>query len=160
MDLQQAYTDMQTLVLSMKSVVLSTIDDGGKPYTSYAPFGMFDGDYYIIISNMAKHTKYLRQRPIAGLLWIEDESKAQSVFFRKRLYLETAITLDITNHDVISMMTERFGDAVKSFLSMDFTIVKCTPIQGQLVLGAGSAFEVNGKALEPIRGSGHRPSKS
>ena len=93
---------------------------------------------------MAKHTKYLRQRPNAGLLWIEDESKAQSVFFRKRLYLETSITLDITTEDVITMMTERLGDGVK-----------CTPIQGQLVLGAGSAIEVIGKELVPIRGVGH-----
>jgi len=160
MDTLQAGIEKSNLIFSMKSVVLTTIDDEGKPYASYAPFGVYQGNYYLIISNMAKHTKYLRQRPTAGLLWIEDESSAQSVFFRKRLYLETKVTLDIEDPQVIKMMIDRLGDPVKSFLLMDFTIVKCEANQGQLVLGPGQAFDVKGTELYPSQAGGHRATKA
>ncbi|MDX9691165.1 MAG: pyridoxamine 5'-phosphate oxidase family protein [Acholeplasmataceae bacterium] len=160
MDTLQAGIEKSNLIFSLKSVVFSTIDDDGKPYTSYAPFGVYQGDYYLIISNMAKHTKYLRQRPTAGLLWIEDESVSKSVFFRKRLYLETNVTLDIEDEAAIKMMIERLGDPVKSFLLMDFTIIKCEAIQGQLVLGPGQAFDVLGRELSPSKAGGHRSTKA
>lgn len=160
MDTLQAGIEKSNLIFSMKSVVLSTLDEMGKPYTSYAPFGVYQGNYYLIISNMAKHTQYLRKRPTAGLLWVEDESKAQSIFFRKRLYLETAVTMDIEDPAVKKMMIDRLGDPVKSFLLMDFTIVKCEAIQGQLVLGPGQAFDVKGTELTPTQAGGHRPTKA
>jgi hypothetical protein len=160
MDTLQAGIEKSNLIFSMKSVVLTTIDDEGKPYASYAPFGVYQGNYYLIISNMAKHTKYLRQRPTAGLLWIEDESTAQSVFFRKRLYLETKVTLDIEDPLVLKTMIDRLGDPVKSFLLMDFTIVKCEAIQGQLVLGPGQAFDVKGTELSISQAGGHRATKA
>ncbi|MBW4258570.1 pyridoxamine 5'-phosphate oxidase family protein [Methanobacterium sp. YSL] len=160
MDTLQAGIDKSNLIFSLKSVVLSTIDDQGKPYTSYAPFGVYQGDYYVIVANMAKHTQYLRKRPTAGLLWIEDESVAKSVFFRKRLYLETKVTLDIEDPKVIHMMIERFGDAIKTFLVMDFTLIKFEAIQGQLVLGPGEAFDVNGRELTPSAAGGHRATKA
>lgn len=160
MDTLQAGIDKSDLIFSMKSVVLSTIDDAGNPYTSYAPFGVYQGDYYLIISNMAKHTTYLRRHPKAGLLWVEDESKAKNVFFRKRLYLETDVTLDILDTPVVQMMKERLGDAVTTFLLMDFTIVKCVAVQGQLVLGPGQAFDVKGRELTPSQAGGHRATKA
>ncbi len=156
MELTKAYIEKQALIDSLQTVVLSTIDDESKPYTSYAPFMSLDNDIYIMVSKMAKHTQYLQKRPFAGLLFIEDESKTRQIFFRKRLYLDTVVTLDILEPRVIEAMKARFGDVVTTFMTMDFIIVKCAVQKGQLILGAGAAYTFENNTLEHITGTGHR----
>ncbi len=160
MDTLQAGIEKSELIFSMKSVVLSTIDEFGNPYASYAPFGVYHGDYYLIVSNSARHTQHVRRFNKAGLLWVEDESKAQSVFFRKRFYLETEVTLDVLDQGVIDMMKSRFKDTFTTLMLMDFTIIKCVGLNGQLILGPGLAFDQIGKELFPAKNGGHRSTKA
>lgn len=160
MDTLQAGIEKSELIFSMKSVVLTTMDEFGNPYASYAPFGVYQGDYYLIVSNSARHTMHLRALNKAGLLWLEDETKAQSVFFRKRFYLETEVTLDVLDQGVIDMMKSRFKDTFTTLMLMDFTIIKCVGKNGQLILGPGLAFDQIGKELFPAKIGGHRSTKA
>jgi len=44
---------------NFKSLSMSTIDNKGNPFSSYAPFIKIEDKYYVYISLMAKHTTNL-----------------------------------------------------------------------------------------------------
>lgn len=149
-------TEKALLIENVKTVILSTLDEYNYPYVSYAPFIEFEGKYYILVSNGAKHTQYLRTNPNAGLLFIEDESSAKNVFFRKRLSLQVKATLDTLRKEVVDEMKSRFGDVVVTFLTMDFTVVEFEAKEGQLILGAGQAYKIIGDEITHIKGVVHQ----
>ncbi|MCU0104607.1 pyridoxamine 5'-phosphate oxidase family protein [Acholeplasma vituli] len=156
MDIIEINTEKALLIESVKTVVLSTLDEYNYPYVSYAPFIEHEGKFYVMVSNGARHTQYLRTNPNAGLLFIEDESKAKNIFFRKRLSLQVKATLDTLSKDILEAMKARFGEVVTTFLTMDFTIVEFEAKEGQLILGPGQAFKIEGDTVSHIKGVSHQ----
>ena len=145
------------MISSMSSIILSTISKQGEPNSSYAPSVVdCDGNFYIYISSLSKHTSNLEVNSKLSLMIIEDESKAENIFVRKRF------TMDADSHIIerdssewrsaIDMMEQKFGDTVKFLKDMtDFHMFKIIPFRGLLVHGFARAFNFYGEGLSEIR---------
>jgi len=130
-------------VQSFKSVVLSTFSKEFEPLASYAPCVFKEGSMYIIISEAAPHFHNLKQQGRAGVLLVEDEKDAASIFFRKRLSLQCQATF-IDPSIMHQAFKEAHGDLVDMLLGkLDFSIVKLDVLTGTFVIGAGQAYKMN-----------------
>lgn len=82
----QIRDEIMDMVHSRKSLMLSSLDENGLPYASYAPFAVGDDCLYVLISEIAVHGKNLQLNPQASALIIEDEDTANELFARLRVF--------------------------------------------------------------------------
>ena len=62
------------------SLCMSTVDSEGWPLISYAPFVVDDNrSFYVFLSDLAKHTSYLRESGKASVMFIEDENATAQI---------------------------------------------------------------------------------
>ena len=140
---------------SFKSVVLSTIDEKGNPFTSYAPFIKENGKYYIYISAMARHFKNLKNNPKVSLFFIEDEISCENIFGRKRVVIQcNSKKLDRDTNEFDELM-EKFEEVHGKTVSMlktmkDFSIFEFTAFEGEAVFGFGEAYDLGGENFEEL----------
>ena len=144
--------EIKELVESKDTLQLATVDKQGKPNASYAPFVCCNDGYYILISEMAMHTKNILVNPNVSLMIIEDESEADSLHSRKRLTLDATALLvsHETNKwsEVTKVMIERLGDTVNTLVQLsDFHLIHLQPKQGLYVKGFGKAYPVSSNDL-------------
>jgi heme iron utilization protein len=152
-EIQTAY---QTFTEQFESVVISTVSKDGIPNASYAPFVSDDlKNIYIYVSGLSTHTQNLNVVPKASILFIEDESKTQQIFARRRLNYECNVSLlkrDTATWMIVnSDFEERFGNIIKLFRDLpDFRIFKLTPTGGRFVIGFGAAYDVDSTNLNKL----------
>ena len=153
--LNEAIQERDLLLNNMQSVVLSTLDNANTPNASYAPSLMNNDGFYIYISTLSKHSKNLMHNPKASMMIIEDESKSEKLFARKR------ITMDVNSNiierdsdkwnDVMNEMESKFGDSIKYLKNMtDFYLFNLVPKSGLLVYDFGRAFKLTGENLNTV----------
>ena len=147
-----------------KTLQLATVDTNGKPNVSYAPFVSTEDGYYVLISDIARHTQNILANPSVSLMLIEDESTAKMIYARTRLTFdanaavverETAKWLK-----VIDLMKERLGDTVNGLSQLaDFKLIHLQPEQGLFVKGFGKAYQVSSDELVDFvhLEKGHQP---
>ncbi len=82
---------LNTFLKSIKSVVLSTLDENNFPFTSYAPYLKNNNKYYFYLSDMAKHSQNLKNNKKASLFFIEDEKNCENLFARKRVVFQAKV---------------------------------------------------------------------
>ena len=142
------------MVANMNTIILSTIDNSGNPNSSYAPC-LIDDDVnlYIYISKLSKHTQNLLTNNRVSAMIIEDESKAENLFARKRLTMTCNASL--VNRDCeewkakIDDMEQKFGESIQFLRTLtDFCMFRMEPKSGLLVYGFGKAFRFKGRKLE------------
>lgn len=126
-----------------KSIILSTMNDDGTPLVSYAPMIFNNHHWYILISQMAPHTKNLLRHPQGAGLLVEDESLVASIFFRKRLSFSFSVHLIGSSSELTQLFEARHGEMVKMLASMDFQYWQLLPGEGTFVIGPGQAFTVS-----------------
>jgi len=138
----EVLAEIKKLVESKNTLQLATVNEHGKPNASYAPFVCCDDGYYILISEMAMHTKNILVNPKASLMIIEDESEADNLHSRKRLTLDATALL--VSHETI----DRLGDTVNTLVQLsDFHLIHLQPKQGLYVKGFGKAYPVSSNDL-------------
>ena len=94
----EASRERERLLKNFQTVILSTIDDSGEPNASYAPAAIDDEcNFYIYVSELARHSTNLKATRKASLMIIEDESTAVTLFARKRLTL--SVNVDVIKRD-------------------------------------------------------------
>ncbi|MEA5572479.1 HugZ family protein [Calothrix sp. UHCC 0171] len=151
--IQAAY---QTFTEQFQSAVISTVSKDGIPNASYAPFVMDDlKNIYIYVSGLSTHTQNLNDVPKASVLFVEDESKTQQIFARRRLSYECNASLlkrDTATWMIVNSDFEaRFGNIIKLFRDLpDFRIFQLTPTSGRFVVGFGAAYEVDATNLNKL----------
>lgn len=156
---------MLEFVSGFNSVVIASLDEGGCPFNSYAPF-VFDGQYYyVFISDIARHAQNLRRDGRASLLFIEDENGAENLFARQRVCLQCDVdVVERTSTDFDSLM-ERFKEKfdaqmIGMLLRMrDFNLYRFRPIGGEATFGFGEAYTLGGEHMQtliPRSGGGHQ----
>ena len=143
--------DLNEFLEDFKSVNISTLDEKGNPFSSYAPFVKIEDKYYVYISQMAKHTSNLQKKEICSLFFIEDETTCSNIFARKRAMLQCSSNIikqdSQEETDKLSNFKIKFGDKMIDMLKsmQDFHIFEFTPFYGEAVFGFGKAYNLGGK---------------
>ena len=147
----------EQIVKDFKTIILSTTNKENLPNSSYAPSAVDEnGDFYIYISELSKHTSNLLSNPVASLMIIEDESNSDNIFARKRFTMTcsaTEIKRDTNKWvDKINLMENKFGEAISYLKKLtDFHLFKIKPESGLLVYGFARAFNFYGEKLDQIK---------
>ncbi|MBT3983397.1 MAG: hypothetical protein HOE90_18730 [Bacteriovoracaceae bacterium] len=130
-----------------KTLSMATLSEVGKPHLSYCPFVFApeSSEVFILISEIAEHTKNILFHPKLTLMLIEDESKSQKMFARKRLTLfcsATQVERDDGRYEkVIGNLKDRHGEIISTLSSMsDFRLFCLCPLNARMVLGFGEAY--------------------
>lgn len=150
-----AYQELPTRV---HSLMLSTVDGGGAPHASYAPYVM-DEAYrlYIFTSGLSAHTQNLQTSGSASVLLIEDEAEANQVFARQRITYDCQaqlLTRGTSDWETVAdRFEQRFGDIIAMLRSLeDFQIFCLSPQGGRFVMGFGAAYAIDPEHLNQLVG--------
>jgi len=154
---------MLEFIKAFQSVVIGTIDKQGLPFSSYAPFVYMNHRTYIFISDVANHAQNLQQTPKASLFFIEDESKTQQIFARKRISLQVTSNMisrdDNTFDQVMNEFKKKFSQEMVNMLMgmQDFNLYELSTHYGEATFGFGEAYNIGGEYMEelmPRQGNG------
>ena len=124
-----------------------------KAHISYTPF-IYDKDnneFYIYISKLADHGKYLPTNQSVSIMLIEDEKSSKNIFARKRLtYLCSVSSISrnsIQWDEFIEKFKQQFGKIMELLSQFnDFDMYCLKPQKGNYVQGFGKAYQIqNGK---------------
>lgn len=143
--------DLNEFLEDFKSVNISTLDEKGNPFASYAPFIKIEDKYYVYISRMAKHTSNLERKNICSLFFIEDEESCSNIFARKRAMVQcnSKVILQDSQDEIdkLSAFKTKFGVEMIAMLKgmKDFYVFEFTPFYGEAVFGFGKAYNLGGK---------------
>lgn len=145
--IEEAQAAYQGFTQQFESLILSTVSEDNQPNASYAPFVMDEvNNFYIFVSGLSTHTRnlYVNQ---ACIMFIDDESKTEQIFARRRLSFDCSPSLIEREtkewNQISDRFEERFGEMIQLFRSLpDFRIFKLTPTQGRFVIGFGAAYEI------------------
>ena len=147
---------LNELLAEYHSVVLGTQSPNGYPFSSYAPF-YYDGEVvYIFISDIATHAKNIQSTPRASALFIEDESKSQNIFARRRISLQCDVTSVPRDEErftnVMKHFQEKFDASLVSMLMgmKDFNLYALTPVYGEATFGFGEAYNIGGEKMNQL----------
>jgi len=157
---------MLGFIKDFQSLSLGTLDEKGLPFSSYAPFVHVNHKFYIFISNVAKHAQNLQRTPKASLFFIEDESKTEQIFARKRISLQCSSTMisrdDAKFNEVMDVFKSKFSvEMVVMLMGMqDFNLYELSTDYGEATFGFGEAYNIGGEYMEEFvprtGGSGHK----
>jgi len=126
------------------SLILSTTNAENEPLTNYSPFVKIDDDYYISVSSNLPHYTNIMQTHKAHVLIIEDESKAEHIYARKRLYFSVSCELEDDSEKIFKLFDARYEGKLSFLREMkDFKVIKLTPKEKSLVLGFGAAYKMD-----------------
>lgn len=147
---------LKKLLEDYQSVVLGSIAENGYPFSSYAPC-YYDGEkIYIFISDIATHSKNIKNNPKASALFIEDENQSDNIFARKRISLQCDVTIipreDRSFNPVMDAFQARHeGGTLTMLMGMsDFNLYALTPIYGEATFGFGEAYNIGGEKMNQL----------
>ena len=155
---------MEEFIANFKTTVIGSIDTENRPFSSYAPFVRHKNRFYIYISDIATHTKNIKQNPAVSLFFIEDEDKTENLFARKRLSLRcSAKKIERDSelfNDILDMFAEKFYASTLNTLRtmLDFNLYELHVNSGEATFGFGKAYIVGGtdnNEFIPRKSHGH-----
>lgn len=147
--------ELRALREGQRSVMLATADADGEPEASYAPYLRDNGDFYLFVSGLARHTRNLLASGRAALLFIEPEEQARQIFARRRLSYRCAVS-EVERADpdwprLLAGFEDRFGPVMEMLRGLpDFRLLRLRPTGGRYVRGFGQAYELTGPQLEEL----------
>ena len=149
---QRLEPEIQAFRDACRSLMLATVDADGMPNVSYAPFALGPEGYYVLISDIARHARNLKQVPKVSLMLIEDEANARQLYARQRLTFDASVRIVERDSEEwrqgIAFLLARHGEIVAGLSKMDdFTLFCLQPQQGLYVKGFGQAFQVSSHDL-------------
>ena len=138
----------------LKSLTISSLDEKGYPFSSYAPFVKYNGKYYVYLSLMAKHSSNLTKNKIASIFFCEDEQDCKNIFGKKRVSIQCETkkleqdTPEETN--ILDEFRKKFGTEMPDMLKRmgDFYLFEFTAFYGEAVFGFGKAYNLGGENFE------------
>ncbi|MFD2115732.1 HugZ family protein [Paenibacillus yanchengensis] len=145
-DIEKHRQNYNEFVQSREQVILSMIDEEGKPFTSIAPFVRKDGKFYIYISQIADHYQLMESNEYVDVFLHGDQSETTNKFAVERArWCCTAENIGNDGHeDLFALFSGAFGEnIVKLLRGLDFSIFELTPLKGRYVAGFGLAFDLD-----------------
>jgi len=159
---------MTNFISKIKTAIIGTVDEDNLPFSSYAPYIYDNNRFYIYISKIATHTKNIQTKSNASLFFIEDESKSENLFARKRISLQcTSVKVQRDSErfeEVFTLFSEKFDSAMVDMLKKmtDFYLFELEVKSGEATFGFGDAYLIGGdkmNELVPRGGSGGHESE-
>lgn len=158
---------LESFITERQTLHLSTITPEGMPFASYAPYAVGEQCFYVLLSDLAKHSINLEHHARGSVLLIADESEAKELFALERVnYSVDAQMLEFGSDDWatgIDCLAGRFGKRIHDLSSLsDFKLFKLSPTEGRYVRGFAKAYQLTGagffgEELVHMRdGHGHR----
>ncbi|PEJ56771.1 heme iron utilization protein [Bacillus sp. AFS002410] len=130
-----------------KTFSISTLDQNGNPFISYAPFVKHEEKLYIFISAITEHYKFIEENELIHIMMIADDSKSPNLFARERVRFQcTSENIGNDNkEEIFSKFEEIHGASMIKLLRglADMSLFELTPIHGRYVVGFGSAYDVD-----------------
>ena len=151
--------NISALMEKQLSMMMSTINSVDHPYCSYSPFVLMgendDTSIFCFISDLSSHTENLRHKPLASLMFIEDELECKSIYTRRRLTLDCSAHFiersDKAWESCLIALEQRHGEIVKLLRNLsDFHLVRFESQSGHYVQGFGEAYKFNGFDLSSL----------
>lgn len=147
-----------------KTLYLGTCASNGQPEASYAPYVTEANQYFVYLSDLARHSGNLRDNPRCSVLFIEPENEAKHLFARERLTLSCSAREcergSARFEAVLDQFETRFGKFMEVIRPLqDFRLFELTPVSGSYVAGFARAYALDGQDLGEIRHrqeQGHR----
>jgi len=156
-DLDQVLEEARRFQRGFTTLLMATVGHEGQPEASYAPY-LEDpsGTLFVLVSELAQHTRNLLYRPRASVLFIEDERDAANPFARRRLSLRCDCRLVQRDEpgwlEAVDGLQRRFGQIIAVLRGLsDFHLLQLQPSAGTYVRGFGQAYELSGSELSEIR---------
>lgn len=147
-----AYED---LLRNSKSLMLATSSLDGIPESSTTPYIRDDmGQYYIFVSQLARHTQNLINNPNASIMLVEDENDCRQYFARKRIQYQCKVEMpdDQDRAGLLKTFSNRYGNVVELLSGLpDFRLFRLKPLSGQFVMGFGQAYTLTGDNQEQLK---------
>ena len=147
---QIAVSKRDELLTQAKTIQISSCNvTGSQIEWGVAPFIREKGIFFIYVSELGRHVRFILNRNPVLFSIVEDEVSAKNIWARVRLKFKAEIReikRDSQNFQIISdKIASRHGNVmniIKDF--SDFHLFSITPLSGTIVTGFGSAYKVTG----------------
>ena len=155
-NLTSAQQEFQKLRETLKTVQLATLNADGQPEASYAPFVWFEQNYYLYLSELARHTSNLSGNGSISLLFIESEESSHNLFARRRIILQGEAQAIARDSELFEQIMAQFRQQFGNFIDLiqplqDFHLFQIKIHSGRFVQGFAQAYELSGPGLNDIR---------
>ena len=147
---------MKEFIATIQTAIIGTLESKGHPFSSYAPYMYDQNRFYVYISDIATHAKNLQRNPKASLFFIEDESKTENLFARKRVSLQCD-SVKIARgserfEEVLSLFAEKFDAKMVATLKKmtDFNLYEFKVTYGEATFGFGKAYFIGGENMDEL----------
>jgi putative heme iron utilization protein len=149
-DLDEVAERLQALIASQTALVLAVADpDGGPPVVGTLPFVDCDDRFCVLASDLAPHTRAMRETGEVSLALMADQQDTRNPFARERA--QWTATVELVERDteafgrIATQLRERHGKTVELLCGLgDFHLLCLRPGEGRYVNGFGRAFGLAG----------------
>lgn len=147
---------MKEFIAKIQTAIIGTLDKNSHPFSSYAPYVYDTNRFYVYLSDIATHAKNLQRNPKASLFFVEDESKTDNLFARKRVSLQCDSQKIERGSErfeaVLDLFAQRFdGKMVSTLKKMtDFNLYEFKVTYGEATFGFGKAYFVGGEHMDEL----------
>ena len=162
---EEAQKELDSFTNNMQSINISTVSKEWEHFVSYSPFVEDEvGNFYIFISTAVAHSHNMNATKKAHIMFLEDESKSEHIYARRRMYFQADAQKfeenDEREEKIHALFKEKFQDKVSFFSMMkDSRFYKLSPYNGNLVLGFGSAYKISpDRKILSLNDKGHSSS--
>ncbi len=143
---------------SFSVATLATASIEGIPEASNAPFVRgSDGNFFIFVSLLARHSQYLINNPHASILFMEQPTNRPNPFALRRLQYQCEAWVveddegEIDRTGVVKLFKAKFGRFVDTLDALgDFKVICLSPVSGKYVKGFAQTFTLSGEGMNQI----------
>lgn len=143
---------------SCKSISIASLSPNGEVVISYAPYIESSNNYYIYISEISPHFESIKANPNnIEIMFIQDESKANSIFARARLKYRVEAIFIQRDSDQFDLIFDEFqnknndSSEIGTLRNMrDFHLIRLNFNNGRFIKGFGKAYDICGKTISHI----------
>lgn len=140
-----------------RSLLMATVSGDGVPDASYAPYvRIYDGAFYVNLSELSTHTGNLLATPRVSILFVQAEDDTKQLFARKRLSFDA--DAEVIERDsehwcrIMDIFGEKFGEVMDLIRPLaDFKLFRLQPRSGVFVRGFAQAYPLASADLERLQ---------
>ena len=147
---------MKDFIKNIQTAIIGTLDKNNHPFSSYAPYIYDANRFYVYISDIATHAKNIQANQKASLFFVEDESKTENMFARKRISLQCDSQKVARGserfEEVLGLFSQKFDAKMVATLKKmtDFNLYEFKVNYGEATFGFGKAYFVGGKNMDEL----------